>query len=51
VLAVVAELDARHDLGVAEHGGHALPAHVVVDGKGLETNLPISFRRNLRVKF
>ena len=35
VLAVVAELDACHQLGMAEHGCHALAGHVVVDGQRL----------------
>ncbi len=35
VLAVVRELDARDELRVAEHGGHALAGVVVVDGHRL----------------
>ena len=33
--AVVGESKARDELGVAEHGGHALAGDVIVDGKGL----------------
>ena len=35
VLAVLCEPDAGDELGVSEHGGHALAGVVVVDGDGL----------------
>ena len=35
VLAVLCEPDAGDELGVPEHGGHALAGVVVVDGDGL----------------